>query len=175
MKKKKRKIKEEEAKREEEEEEDKEEKEEEKKPLEFHTGFDEKQHTITWGATTTLRDAFASVHQFKDSTKHCTSKSPARTEWIDYIWYSEESLSLSKLSDTTTPEQPMPNKTEPSDHRPIGCVFQFKPAAAAAAGRDHGNQHLPRSATPSDTATARRLEIKPATPMIRASSTPDML
>mmetsp|Transcript_13634 Transcript_13634/g.21783 ORF Transcript_13634/g.21783 Transcript_13634/m.21783 type:complete len:323 (+) Transcript_13634:1-969(+) len=73
-----------------------------------------------------LQDAFADVHKFKKTETNCTSRSAARTQWIDYIWYSYDNLELVSLSDTKAPQDVIPNEDNPSDHIPIGCTLRFR-------------------------------------------------
>ena len=54
--------------------------------------------------------------------------------WLDYVYYSSESLRLVAYQEPMTEEQAqlvykdgdaLPNAWHPSDHLPVGCVFEL--------------------------------------------------
>ena len=55
--------------------------------------------------------------------------------WLDYIYYSSGSLRLAAYQESLTEEQArliyrdgdaLPNAWHPSDHLPVGCVFEWE-------------------------------------------------
>ena len=80
-----------------------------------------------WQACTTNRinmtDAFDNVMWNRD---FCTSKTDARSEWIDYILYSGSTITPTGPAQVRKcPEQSMPSPEFPSDHMPLVFDFQF--------------------------------------------------
>ena len=77
-----------------------------------------------------LYDAFEQVHERRPSSQarffqHATSHNAHRREWIDYIWYNREQLTVESISDTRIPLSTIPSEMEPSDHIPIAVKFKW--------------------------------------------------
>jgi hypothetical protein len=78
-----------------------------------------------------LCEAFESIHQWGVEGRvgygqYCTSYNANRCEWIDMIWYSNQSLRLKNLSSMETPLTPIPNGVHASDHLPLCAEFEWK-------------------------------------------------
>mmetsp|Transcript_1996 Transcript_1996/g.7704 ORF Transcript_1996/g.7704 Transcript_1996/m.7704 type:complete len:452 (+) Transcript_1996:303-1658(+) len=91
--------------------------------LEWHAGE----------ASLRMREALEPIHQWGAGVGpagaaggHCTSTNAERTDWIDYLWYSEGLLEPVALGDLRTPSSPIPDRQHGSDHLPIAARFQFR-------------------------------------------------
>jgi hypothetical protein len=45
---------------------------------------------------------------------------------FDNVFFTADTLELKAFEDISGKCQPMPNEQEPSDHKPVRCVFRFK-------------------------------------------------
>jgi mRNA deadenylase 3'-5' endonuclease subunit Ccr4 len=78
-----------------------------------------------------LFEAFESIHQWGVDGRvgygqYCTSYNSERCEWIDMIWYTNQSLVLKNLSSMDTPLTPIPNEVHASDHLPLCAEFEWR-------------------------------------------------
>ncbi len=98
--------------------------------LNLDTGFCDKDEDkyLDWVSNGGLVEAFATKHRWdgKHAKNWPTSISSKRSEHIDYIFYTPGLLSLKALAlRSISPRDKMPNAEEPSDHLPLGAIFDF--------------------------------------------------
>jgi len=105
--------------------------------LEWHAGE----------ASLRMREALEPIHQWGAGVGpagaaggHCTSTNAERTDWIDYLWYSEGLLKPVALGDLRTPSSPIPDRQHGSDHLPIAARFEFRTVWQACCFR--GNPYV---------------------------------
>jgi hypothetical protein len=106
----------------------------------FNTGYEEagvghaifKWSTEQGGAN--LVDAFEGLHSWskEGALKWPTSRSTARAEHIDYIFYTKPGVGNDARAAievdqvvASCPAKPSPNHDEPSDHIPVGVSFKW--------------------------------------------------
>jgi len=71
-----------------------------------------------------MSDAFESFRASKGENA-CTSRTASRKVWIDYIFYSSDSLELLSTDVEDCPESPIPDERHPSDHLLLQAQFQL--------------------------------------------------
>ncbi len=119
------------------------------KTVTFDTGFDSTVRRLRWPlriarATVELQEAFESEHRWGaddgSSDKPYTSLSAARREWIDYVFYSRNTLQPAGKQPPPAKSDcnQMPNERDPSDHRPLECAFVFRDARQASGESKEG-------------------------------------
>lgn len=57
----------------------------------------------------------------------CTTKTEARTMWIDHILYTCQSLQVTELYKDPCPAMKLPDLHNPSDHMPVAVKFEWRP------------------------------------------------
>ena len=110
------------------------------------------------GRELVLKETFSDVHVWgtnvadeSNPMMHCTSKSAARLEWLDYIWYS--GLQPQKFSQTIAPSGKMPSVEEPSDHILLAAQYIFdSPKGQEAPGRALARPGIQRRRLPTGSA-----------------------
>lgn len=95
----------------------------------------ERQLLLRWplagGCDLHLREVFETYHRWglgvgpRASGGHCTSLNAQRVEWIDFVWHSQELLRPLAVSDTTSLAEPIPDRTQGSDHIPVAVRFDW--------------------------------------------------
>jgi endonuclease/exonuclease/phosphatase family metal-dependent hydrolase len=99
------------------------------------TGFEMQQSgvpecgVLNWPAERPLREAFEDVHKWGRGVGPegvCSSFSTKRCNWIDFMFYSADSLELKAVSQNKTPPRHIPDSAHPSDHLPISAMFAFR-------------------------------------------------
>lgn len=74
----------------------------------------------------------ASCHEANPSV--CTTRTNARSMWVDYIFYSSRTLELNEEPKIDhCPDEPIPDKFHPSDHLPLRAEFRLRPGALVLA------------------------------------------
>ena len=95
----------------------------------IETNFNVNTKAFEWWEDESLVEAFESHHEWSDENlaHRCTSKNKNRTEWIDYMFYTPNSLRVIAKTDNYTPAHSIPDASEdyPSDHMPIGVLFEL--------------------------------------------------
>jgi hypothetical protein len=103
--------------------------------LDVPTGFEVQAESgcglLHWPRERPLREAFEDVHKWGERVGNfaegvCSSFSSKRCNWIDFMFYSADSLELKKVSLNKTPPHPLPAPDYPSDHLPISAMFEFR-------------------------------------------------
>lgn len=96
---------------------------------EVPSGFNEEFRVLDWPRESPMRDAFEDIHKWGEGVGHggtCSSFSSKRCNWIDFMFYTAETLQLKKTSENRTPPNPIPAQGYPSDHLPICALFEFR-------------------------------------------------
>ena len=98
--------------------------------LEAPTGFviEEGRGLLDWQGAS-MREAFEDVHSWGAGVgpgRVCSSYSSKRCNWIDFMFYTADSLELKAHSNNRTPPNPIPAEGFPSDHLPISALFEFR-------------------------------------------------
>ena len=95
----------------------------------IETNFNVNTKAFEWWEGESLVEAFESHHEWSDDNlvHRCTSRNKNRTEWIDYMFYTPNSLRVIAKTDNYTPAHSIPDASEeyPSDHMPIGVLFEL--------------------------------------------------
>ena len=103
--------------------------------LDVPTGFEVQAESgcglLHWPRERPLREAFEDVHKWGERVGNgaegvCSSFSSKRCNWIDFMFYSADSLELKKVSLNKTPPHHLPAPHYPSDHLPISAMFEFR-------------------------------------------------
>ena len=119
----------------------------ERKKISIPTGFCHFDQSFLWKdlhlEPLKLTDAFVTVHSpklqdnddilssksnnaQKIKPSHCTSFNTDRASWIDYIFYTNDTLKICSKSDMSIPQNTIPNKMHGSDHLALNVKFQWK-------------------------------------------------
>ncbi len=105
--------------------------------LDVSTGFevqvDSGCGSLNWPPERPLREAFEDIHKWgkrvgTGTDGVCSSFSIKRCNWIDFMFYSADSLALKNVSQNKTLPHPIPAPQHPSDHLPISAMFEFQSA-----------------------------------------------
>lgn len=74
-----------------------------------------------------MRDAFDCLEWGPRETA-CTTKTAARSMWIDYVFYSGQTMELASSPEVEPcPQGPIPDENHPSDHLPVRATVRFLP------------------------------------------------
>jgi len=98
--------------------------------LEIPTGFvmEGGRAALQWQGAA-MQEAFEDVHRWGAGVgpgRVCSSYSNKRCNWIDFMFYTADSLELKAHSENRTPPTPIPAERFPSDHLPISASFEFR-------------------------------------------------
>jgi len=81
------------------------------------------------GSEKGIQDAFDEV-EWGPRNESCTTRTGARSLWVDYIFFSARTMALSGRPEVERcPPGPIPDATHPSDHLPVAATLRFLPSA----------------------------------------------